>query len=74
MKVWIDKKACIGNGICADLAGRVFAFDGEYGYVRDGEMVRTDDGAIVAVPVGCEDAVLEAAEECPAACIYVEDD
>jgi ferredoxin len=74
MKVWIDQPACIGNGICEELASKVFAFDGEYAYVRDGDRVLKDSGAVVAVPTGHEQAVLDAAEECPAACIYVEDD
>jgi ferredoxin len=74
MKVWIDQAACIGNGICAELAEKVFMFDGEYAYVRDGDRVLTERGAIVAVPAEHETAVLEAAEECPAACVYVEQD
>lgn len=74
MKVWIDQKQCVGNGICAELAGKVFAFDGDVAYVKDGDQVLKDRGAIVAVPPGLEEAVIEAAEECPAACIYVETD
>lgn len=73
MKVWIDQDACVGNGICAELAEKVFAFDGEYAYVRDGDRVLTERGAIVAVAAGFESAVLGAAEECPAACIFVEE-
>ena len=72
MKVWIDKSECVGNGICAELAHDVFSFDGEFAYVRDGDQVCTDEGAIVDVPVGREMAVLDAAEQCPAACIHVE--
>lgn len=74
MKVWIDQKQCVGNGICAELAGKVFAFDGDLAYVKDGDQVLTDAGAIVSVPAGWEAAVIDAAEECPAACIYVEED
>lgn len=74
MKVWIDQGACVGNGICAELAETVFAFDGELAYVRDGDRVLTDRGAIVSVPAGHEAMVLDAAAECPAACIYVEED
>ena len=72
MKVWIDQDACVGNGACAELANEVFDFDGELAYVRDGERVLQEHGAIVSVPQGLEDAVLDAAEECPAACIYIE--
>ncbi len=74
MKVWIDQDACIGNGICAELAGDVFEFDGELAYVKDGDRVVRQRGAVVIVRAGLEDAVIDAAEECPAACIYVEDD
>lgn len=74
MKVWIDKDACIGNGICAELAADVFEFDGEFAYARNGARVVKDRGAMAVVPLGREDAVLSAAEECPAACIYVEED
>jgi len=74
MKVWIDQDACIGNGICAELAGDVFEFDGDLAYVKDGDRVVRQRGAVVKVRAGLEDAVIDAAEECPAACIYVEDD
>jgi ferredoxin len=74
MKVWIDQGACVGNGICAELAGDVFEFDGELAYVRDGDQVLKRSGAIVDVRPGREDAVIAAADECPAACIYIEED
>ena len=74
MKVWIDQDACVGNGICAELAHDLFMFDGNLAYVREGDRVLTQPGAMIAVPPGREDAVLDAAEECPAACIYIEDD
>jgi ferredoxin len=73
MKVWIDQRACIGNGICAELAERVFAFDGNLAYVRDGDRVLMERDAIVAVSPADEASVLEAIDECPAACIYAED-
>jgi ferredoxin len=73
MKVWIDQRACIGNGICAELAERVFAFDGDLAYVRDGDRVLMERDAIVAVAPADEASVLEAIDECPAACIYAED-
>jgi ferredoxin len=73
MKVWIDQDACVGNGICAELAATVFEFDGHLAYVKDGENVLKQRGAAVTVPGGLEEAVLDAAEECPAACIYVDD-
>jgi ferredoxin len=74
MKVWIDQNACVGNGICAELAEDLFMFDGDLAYVRDGDQVLTQRGAMISVPHGRENAVLDAAEECPAACIYIEND
>jgi ferredoxin len=74
MKIWIDQDACVGNGICAELAEDVFEFDGEYAYVRMGDRVHKGGGVVVPVPVEREDAVISAAQECPAACIYIEDD
>jgi ferredoxin len=73
MKVWIDHEACVGNGVCAELAPDVFEFDGDLAYVRDVDGVLTSPGARALVRRGCEDAVLDAAEECPVACIHVED-
>jgi ferredoxin len=74
MRVWIDQRSCVGNGICAELADDVFSFDGDVAYVRAGDRVVREPGAAVPVPPGREDAVLEAAEECPVACIYLEED
>ncbi len=74
MRVWIDQPACVGNGICAEICPEVFELsDGDIAYVRDGTR-RLPEGpaGTLAVPPPLEEAVIEAAEECPAACIYVE--
>ncbi len=76
MHVWIDQKACVGNGICEELCPEVFAVvDGGIAYVRDGDRLLGDgpDG-MGRVDPHHEEAVIEAAEECPAACIYLEID
>ena len=74
MRVWVDQRACVGNGICAELADAVFEFDGELAWVKEGTQVLPDGDAVVTVPAGLEDHVISAAEECPAGCIYIEDD
>jgi ferredoxin len=74
MKVWIDQDACVGNGVCAELAEDIFAFDGELAYLRVGGRVLAEPREMVAVAPGRESAVLDAAEECPVGCIYVEED
>jgi len=74
MRVWIDQDLCIGNGICEELAPQVFQLvDGAIAYVRDGDRLlpKAQDG-ILRVPEALEDAVIDAAEECPAECIYIE--
>jgi ferredoxin len=75
MRVWIDQRECVGNGVCVDLCPDVFGIDGGIAYVHVGGRRLPDgpDGA-APVPEGRIDAVVEAAEECPAACIYVEED
>jgi ferredoxin len=75
MRVWVDQDACVGNGICEEICPEVFVLvDGGIAYVRDGgrALPGGPDGAR-SVPPSLEASVLEAAEECPAACIYVED-
>jgi len=76
MKVWIDQKACVGNGICAEICPEVFVLtDGDIAYVRDGDQLLPEgEAGMLSVPPELESAVIEAAEECPAACIYVEGD
>ena len=75
MKVWIDQKACVGNGICAEICPEAFELvDGDIAYVRDGDRLLPDgEAGILSVPDQLLESVIEAAEECPAACIYVED-
>ena len=74
MRVWIDQDLCVGNGICEDLCPEVFQLtDGDIAYVHEGDRLlpRGQDG-IVTVPAHLEESVIEAAEECPAECIYIE--
>ena len=74
MRVWIDQKACVGNGICAEICPEVFVLaDNDIAYVRDGDRLLPEgEAGVLSVPDQLVDAVIEAAEECPAACIYVE--
>ena len=74
MKVWIDQKSCIGNGICTEICPEVFALaDTDIAYVRDGDRLLPEgEAGALAVPEQLVESVIEAAEECPAACIYVD--
>ncbi|MGD0219963.1 MAG: ferredoxin [Acidimicrobiales bacterium] len=76
MKVWIDQDLCTGDGLCEEICPAVFTLqDDGLAYVKDGATVMTDPGGVkgmVVVADGLEDAVTEAAEECPGECIFIE--
>lgn len=85
MKVWIDQDLCTGDGLCEELAPDVF-FGNDDGlfYVKEAESQfgtekrfdGTDGPAgaegMARMPDGQIDAVIEAAEECPGECIFIE--
>ena len=73
MKIWIDQQLCTGNGICAEIAPEVIVMQGGLAYVTDGVNVLPEGQAgMAAVPADLADDVIEAAEVCPAECIYLE--
>ncbi len=85
MRVWIDQELCTGDGQCADICPGVFFLhddgDSYVSYVKepgttglgvDGTPALRMASGIADVPSALEDAVLEAAEFCPGACIFVE--
>ena len=80
MKVWIDQDLCTGDGLCEEIAPDVF-FGGDDGlyYVREGDKIYAQaegnpEGAqgLAAIPGGQLGLVVEAAEECPGECIFIE--
>jgi ferredoxin len=76
MKVWIDQDLCTGDGLCEEIAPAVFTLlDDGLAYVKDADAVKNDPGGsagMALVPEDLEDAVTEAAEECPGECIFIE--
>ena len=78
MKVWIDQDLCTGDGLCEEIGPDVFTLlDDGLAYVKDGDAVQNDPGGaagMVAVRGELEDAVVEASEECPGECIFIERD
>ena len=85
MKVWIDQDLCTGDGLCEEICPSVFGMaDDGLAYVKHPEWKdvygnpRQDDpplqGADGLAPVPSEDvqAAIEAAEECPGECIFIE--
>ncbi len=76
MKVWIDQDLCTGDGLCEEIAPAVFTLlDDGLAYVKEGDKVMSDPGGpqgMAQVPEGREEAVVEASEECPGECIFIE--
>jgi ferredoxin len=76
MKVWIDQDLCTGDGLCEEIAPAVFTLlDDGLAYAKEGTDVKNDPGGaddLAQVPEELEEAVTEAAEECPGECIFIE--
>lgn len=73
MRVWIDGDACTGVGLCESACPEVFtmASDGIAHVVdRSGSVLASNTAAEFADAL--LDNVLEAAEDCPEECIYIE--
>jgi len=85
MKVWIDQDLCTGDGLCEEIADTVFfgKDDGLF-YVKetadnfgeeklfDGDANPAGAEGMARIPEGGLEAVIEAAEECPGECIFIE--
>lgn len=85
MKVWIDQDLCTGDGLCAELAPDVFAMhtDG-LAYVKDpswpnlmgpngkGDSPKLQMTQTANFPDSMLDDVIQAAEDCPGECIFIE--
>ena len=76
MKVWIDQDLCTGDGLCTDHAPDVFTLleDG-IAYVKESDVVLNDPGSsasLASVPHHREHAVVQAADDCPGECIFIE--
>ena len=80
MKVWIDQDLCTGDGLCEEIAPDVFVMlDDGLAYVRDGDTIFAASEGNPEGAKGMADfrderreLVVEAAEECPGECIYIE--
>jgi ferredoxin len=84
LKVWIDQDLCTGDGLCEELAPDVFygREDGLF-YVKesakhfgqdtffDGIQNPSYAQGRARIPASLLDAVIEAAEECPGECIFI---
>ena len=85
VKVWIDQDLCTGDGLCAEIAPDIFfgLDDGLY-YVKeasenfgaeklfDGNANPAGAEGMARVPEDGLERTIEAAEECPGECIFIE--
>lgn len=73
MKVWIDGEMCIGVALCADKCPEVFAMaDDGIAHVKAADGTVLPDRTPVEFADTLLDGVIEAAEECPEDCIFIE--
>jgi ferredoxin len=76
VKVWIDQDLCTGDGLCIDHCPEVFVLleDG-ISYVKEGDRVLNDPGqwdSQAHIPPRLLSKVVDAAEDCPGECIFIE--
>ena len=84
MKVWIDQDLCTGDGICVEIEPAIFAMhDDGLAYVKETgwpdiyngsgtDPVHKMSNGMAAVPEPNIESTIEAAEECPGECIFLE--
>jgi ferredoxin len=72
MKVWVDHDVCTGDGLCEETAPAVFQLEDGVSYVRDARGALLMGGGVADVPDLEIDGVLDAAEQCPGECIFIE--
>jgi ferredoxin len=81
MRVWIDQDLCTGDGLCAEIAPDVFIMleDG-LAYVQENGKIysklRDNPEGAGGVASFADDRladVIEAAEDCPGECIFIEE-
>ncbi len=76
MKVWIDQDLCTGDGLCEEIAPTCSPCSTTASPTSRttgaSSASRVVPQSQAAVPGPLEEAVVEAAEECPGECIFIE--
>jgi ferredoxin len=72
MKVWVDHDLCTGDGLCVEMSPAVFELVDDISHVRDHRGALLQSGVMADVPDMEVDGVLDAAEDCPGECIFIE--
>lgn len=75
LQVRVDQELCTGDGLCVQVAPKVFEFDIDgLAYVKDADgRLHLEVDSRVPVPAGWVLEVLDAAQQCPGECIFVTD-
>lgn len=78
MRVWIDQDLCTGDGLCVDHCPDVFVqLEDGIAYVSEAGTPLNDpgsSGSLAVVSTRHVDRVIDAAEDCPGECIFIEID
>jgi len=78
MRVWIDQDLCTGDGLCLDHCPDVFIqLEDGIAYVSEAGVPGNDPGgagSLAWVPSRQWQRVIDAAEDCPGECIFIEMD
>ena len=76
LRVWIDQDLCTGSGLCEYTAPEIFQTrdDGLPYTIGELEHEPCSDypSGLAIVPIHLTDQVIEAEEECPGECIFIE--
>lgn len=87
MRVWIDQDLCTGDGLCEEVCPEIFGgYDDGLFYVKETAWPSVDDKGdgkqvrpiyemaqgMATVPERLALATIEAAEDCPGECIFIE--
>ena len=73
MKVWIDGDLCTGVALCERACPDVFVMAGDgIAHVRSVDGIVHPSRTAVLFPDDRVEAVIEAAEDCPEECIFIE--
>lgn len=74
MRVWIDGDLCTGVGLCESACPDVFKMAGDgIAHVIDRTGAVLPSGTAAEFDPGLLESVLEAAEDCPEECIFIEE-
>jgi ferredoxin len=76
VRVWIDQDLCTGDGLCLDHSPDVFVqLEDGIAYVAEAGGALNDpggSGSLAYVPSRLYKQVIDAAEDCPGECIFIE--